>query len=61
MVDIRAANEPLIEVLRDAGLQAGPAATLVVDAGGRIVRLDWTGEHPGPGEHPDTAPGAGNE
>ena len=33
---------PVIEVLRDAGLQAGAAATLTVDAGLRTVRLDWT-------------------
>ena len=32
----------MIEVLRDAGLQAGDAATLTVDAEERSVRLDWT-------------------
>lgn len=51
-VTVRAAGTPLIEVLRDAGLQAGAAATLVVDAGNRTVRLDWTAKHPGPGERP---------
>ena len=38
-VEVRAA--PVIEVLRDAGLQAGDAATLTVDAEERSVRLDW--------------------
>ncbi len=52
MVTVRAAGTPLIEVLRDAGLQAGAAATLVVDAGNRTVRLDWTRDHLGPGDHP---------
>ena len=50
-VDVTAEGTPLIEVLRDAGLQAGAAATLVVDAGNRTVRLDWSGERRG------TAPG----
>ena len=54
MVSVRAAGTPLIEVLRDAGLQAGAAATLVVDAGNRTVRLDWTGDHRGPGKLPRT-------
>ena len=63
MVSVTVRDTPLIEVLRDLGLQAGNAATLVVDANGRTVRLDWTGDHPGPGKHPDsderpgTAPG----
>ena len=46
-VAVRAEDIPLIEVLRDAGLQAGSAATLVVNAGSRTVRLDWSGERPG--------------
>ena len=60
MVTITAEDTPLIEVLRDAGLQAGAAATLVVDAGRRTVRLDWTGERPGAAEHggPGDGPGA---
>ena len=57
MVTIAAKDAPLIEVLRDAGLQAGAAATLTVDAARRTVRLDWSGEHPGPGEHPGAAQG----
>ena len=56
MVAVRAQELPLIEVLRDAGLQAGSAATLVVNAGNRTVRLDWSGERPGTGEHPGAAP-----
>ena len=44
MVSVRARDVPLIEVLRDTGLQAGNAATLAVDAGRRTVRLDWTGQ-----------------
>ena len=59
MVAIEAANRPLIEVLRDAGIQAGTAATLTVDAERRTVRLDWTGRRPGTGERPGTAPGSG--
>ena len=54
MVSVTARDVPLIEVLRDLGLQTGNAATLVVDANGRTVRLDWTGERPGPGKHPDS-------
>ncbi|MDE0051769.1 MAG: DotD/TraH family lipoprotein [Rhodospirillales bacterium] len=63
MVVLREERTPLIEVLRDAGLQAGNAATLVVDAGRRTVRLDWSEERPGTGElldtgeHPGSAPG----
>ena len=34
--------QPLIAVLRDAGLRAGSAAMLTVDAAGRTVLLDWT-------------------
>ncbi len=52
MVEVGAADTPLIEVLRDIGIQAGAAANLVVDARSRTVRLDWTGERPGPGNHP---------
>ncbi len=56
MVAVKAQDVPLIEVLRDAGLQAGAAATLVVDAGNRTVRLDWSGDRPGTGERPGSAP-----
>ena len=42
MVAIAAEDTPLIEVLRDAGIQAGAAATVTVDAERRTVRLDWT-------------------
>ena len=42
MVTVAARNVPLVEVLRDAGMQAGSAATLVVDASRRTVRLDWS-------------------
>ena len=71
MIAIEAANRPVIEVLRNAGIQAGAAATLTVDAGQRTVRLDWTGEdpgtrerrsteeRPGTGERPGTAAGSG--
>ena len=57
MVAVRAEDTLLIEVLRDAGLQAGSAATLVVDAGSRTVRLDWSTERPGKRERPGSAPG----
>ena len=38
---VDAEGEPLIAVLRDAGLRAGAAATLTVDAAARTVLLDW--------------------
>ena len=60
MVSVTARNLPLIEVLRDTGLQAGDAATLTVDAGRRTVRLDWTGELPGSGIRRDGAAGSGS-
>ena len=43
MVRIRAVRKPLVMVLRDAGLQAGAAAALTVDAERSLVVLDWTG------------------
>ena len=43
MVEIRVARKPLVMVLRDAGLQAGAAAALTVDAERGLVVLDWTG------------------
>ena len=42
IVSVEADAEPLIAVLRDAGVRAGAAATLTVDAAGRTVLLDWT-------------------
>ena len=42
IVSVEADAQPLIAVLRDAGLRAGAAATLTVDAAGRTVLLDWT-------------------
>ncbi len=42
IVAVEAEGEPLIAVLRDAGLRAGSAATLTVDAARRTVLLDWT-------------------
>ena len=41
IVAVEAEGEPLIAVLRDAGLRAGSAATLTVDAARRTVLLDW--------------------
>ena len=41
IVAVEAEGEPLIAVLRDAGLRAGSAATLTVDAARRMVLLDW--------------------
>lgn len=41
VVSVSVENEPLIFVLRDAGLQAGSGALVVVDAARREVRLDW--------------------
>ena len=42
IVRIGADGRALIDVLRDAGLQAGGAGALTVDAARRTVRLDWT-------------------
>ena len=58
MVAIAAQDAPVIEVLRDAGLQAGDAATLTVDAEERSVRLDWT-PLPSRPSAPVAAPGGG--
>ena len=58
MVAIAAQDAPVIEVLRDAGLQAGDAATLTVDAEERNVRLDWT-PLPSRPNAPVAAPGGG--
>ena len=41
IVAVEAEDEPLIAVLRDAGLRAGAAATLTVDGAARTVLLDW--------------------
>ena len=41
IVAVKTTDAPLIAVLRDAGIQAGQAAMLTVDADRRIVRLDW--------------------
>lgn len=41
VVSVLAEDEVLIFVLRDAGLQAGSGALVVVDAERREVRLDW--------------------
>jgi len=57
MAAVTAEDTPLIEVLRDTGLQAGSAATLVVNARDRTVRLDWSGDRRRTGEQPDTASG----
>ena len=42
IVEVHAAEMPIILVLRDAGIQAAEAATLTVDAPARQVRLDWS-------------------
>ena len=41
LIEVSVEDEPLIAVVRDAGLQAGAAATVVVDAKARRVYLDW--------------------
>ncbi len=41
MVAVRADAAPLVLVLRDAGLQAGDAARLTVDAGAKEIRIEW--------------------
>ncbi len=42
IVAVHAVEEPLIAVLRDAGLRAGGAAVLTVDAAGETILLDWS-------------------
>ena len=49
IVDIDAVARPLIAVMRDAGIQAGTAGLLVVDATRDVVRLDWAPPAPGAG------------
>ena len=41
IVTVQAEGRPLLAVLRDAGLRAGGAATLTVDAAAETVLLDW--------------------
>ena len=41
VVSVRGEDRPLIALLRDAGLQAGAVARVVVDPDRRGVRLDW--------------------
>jgi defect-in-organelle-trafficking protein DotD len=41
IVTINARNQPVIETLRDIGLQMGTRATLRVDAGQRVVELNY--------------------
>ena len=50
IVAVEAENRPLLAVLRDAGLRAGGAATLTVDAAARTVLLDWTAPSRTPGD-----------
>ena len=49
IVEIDAESRPLIALLRDAGIQAGAAGLLVVDASRDVVRLDWAPAAPGAG------------
>ena len=44
MIELEVENRPLIFVMNDAGMQAGEAALLTVDAGRMLVRLDWIDE-----------------
>ncbi len=52
IVAVEADGKPLIAVLRDAGLRAGTAATLTVDAARETILLDWAAPEavPAPGE-----------
>ena len=47
IVAVAARNRPLIDLLRDAGMQLGGAGTLTVDAERRAVRLDWAAPEDG--------------
>ena len=58
MVEVDVKDEPLIFVLNDAGMQAGEAALLTVDAGRMLVRLDWLdGDTAPPDKQGDGGPG----
>ena len=58
---VAAQDWPLIDLLRDAGLQLGAAGTLTVDAGRREVRLDWAAPAAlSPPSPPGTTPGDGS-
>ena len=48
IVAVAARDRPLLDLLRDAGMQLGAAGTLTVDAGRRAVRLDWAAPEDGP-------------
>lgn len=58
IVAVEAEDRPLIAVLRDAGLRAGGAATLTVDAAAQTVLLDWA-LVPGTASAPSATPGGG--
>ena len=47
IVAIAARDRPLIDLLRDAGIQLGNRGTLTVDAERRAVRLDWAAPEDG--------------
>ena len=49
IVAVKTKDAPLIAALRNAGIQAGQAAVLTVDADRQLVRLDWASPEQGPG------------
>ena len=47
VVSVTAVEKPVIEILRDAGLQAGQRANVVVDAERQIVEINYAPHHGG--------------
>ena len=48
MVNIVAVEQPLLQTLRDAAIQAGEAVTLTVDAENRVIQLDFAAPRTSP-------------
>tara|TARA_B100000686_G_scaffold354937_1_gene468342 strand:- start:4111 stop:4602 length:492 start_codon:yes stop_codon:yes gene_type:complete len=47
VVDVVAVNKPVIEVLRDIGLQAGQRATVIVDSNQQLIEINYASQHDG--------------
>ncbi len=47
IVNITAVEKPVIEVLRDIGLQAGHRANVIVDSNAQLIEIDYASQHQG--------------
>lgn len=47
IVTVKAVEKPVIEVLRDIGLQAGHRANVIVDAQNQLIEIDYASQHQG--------------